>query len=260
MKRILTVIRDGRPRAESVSASFTASARSRGFVVGHDVADADVVVAVGGDGTMLGAAATAMAAGIPVCGVNVGRVGYLAEFEPSEIDDLVQALANDTFTIHERGTVGVQIGDRTITAVNDVVVEKVISQRIIEIAVTIDGEKLATYRADGIIVASPIGSTAYNLSAGGPVIAPDLDAMVLTPVAPHSLVSRAIVVGPHSTIDLTTIGTRPATLNVDGREIVDLPPDTTVRVSRGPSAAQFLTLNRHPFPYALREQFGLDHA
>lgn len=260
MIRIRTVVRGERDHVLAAATSLVESGTRRGLDIGPNVETPEAIVAVGGDGTVLGAAAIAMELGIPVCGINVGRVGYLAEFKPSDIESLTQALVDDSYAMHRRGTVRATVGDVSVVAVNDVVVEKVMSQRIIEIVVVIDGEQLATYRADGIIVASPIGSTAYNLSAGGPVIAPDLDAMVLTPVAPHSLLSRAIVVGPHSKIELTTIGTRPATLNVDGREVVDVPPETTVTVERGHNDVQFLTLNRHPFPYALREQFGLEHA
>lgn len=260
MNRILTVVRDGRHRARSVSETFVEAALTAGLEVGPDVDDPDVVVAVGGDGTMLGAAATALGAGIPVCGINVGRVGYLAEFEPSEIDDLVAALANDTYTTHERGTVAATVGGRTMTAVNDVVVEKAVSQRIIEIGVKIDGRPLATYRADGIIVASANGSTAYSLSAGGPIVAPNLDAMVLTPIAPHSLLSRAIVLNPDSIIEISAIGDRPATLNVDGREKAEVEPNVPVIVTRGSSTVRFVSLGRHPFPEAVRKQFGLEHA
>jgi NAD+ kinase len=147
-----------------------------------------------------------------------------------------------------------------MTAVNDVVVEKSVSQRIIEIGVTIDGKPLATYRADGVIVATANGSTAYSLSAGGPILAPDLDAMVLTPVAPHSLLSRAIVLDPDSVVEITAIGNRPATLNVDGREKAEIEPNVSVIVTRGSSTVKFVSLGRHPFPEAVREQFGLDHA
>lgn len=260
MNRILIVVRSNRHHALSVAESFISRAAAAGLEVGHDVDHPDVVVAVGGDGTMLGAAATALAANVPVCGVNVGRVGYLAEFEPSEIDDLVNALATDTFTIHERGTIGATFGDRVMTAVNDVVVEKSVSQRIIEIGVTINGRPLATYRADGVIVASANGSTAYSLSAGGPILAPDLDAMVLTPVAPHSLLSRAIVLDPDSVIEISAIGDRPATLNVDGREKAEIEPNVPVVVTRGSTPVKFVSLGRHPFPEAVREQFGLEHA
>lgn len=260
MNRILTVVRSNRHHAVSVAELFIERANAAGLEVGHEVDDPDGVVAVGGDGTMLGAAATAMAANVPVCGVNVGRVGYLAEFEPSEIDDLVNALATDTFTVHERGTVGATLGDRVMTAINDVVVEKSVSQRIIEIGVTINGRPLATYRADGVIVASANGSTAYSLSAGGPILAPDLDAMVLTPVAPHSLLSRAIVLDPDSVIEISAIGDRPATLNVDGREKAEIEPNVPVVVTRGSTPVKFVSLGRHPFPEAVREQFGLEHA
>lgn len=184
MNRILTVVRGHKNEAMATASRFIAACVEAGMQAGPDVADAEVIVAIGGDGTVLGAAAQAIERSLPVCGINVGRVGYLAEFEPSEISELVTALRTDSFSFDERATVGVTVGETTSYAVNDIVVEKVMSQRIIEIAVRINGEPLATYRADGIIAATPLGSTAYSLSAGGPIVSPELNALVLTPVAP----------------------------------------------------------------------------
>lgn len=261
MNHIRTVINLDRPEAETVAAEFERACRDHGIEAGRDVAHAEAIVAVGGDGTVLGAAAEAIAEAIPVCGINVGRVGYLAEYEPSEIASLVRALAGDSYEIEERGTVGVNVAGGERLGVNDVVVEKVMSERIIEVAVAINGEPLATYRTDGLIVATPLGSTAYSLSAGGPILSPDINALILTPVAPHSLLSRAIVLAPDTTIALELIGDRGATINVDGRKFTTVTADDgPIIISRGSADVRFISLGQHPFPQAVREQFGLDHA
>jgi NAD+ kinase len=154
----------------------------------------------------------------------------------------------------------VTVGENSTHAVNDVVVDKVLSQRIIEITVQINGELLATYRTDGIIVATPLGSTAYSLSAGGPIVSPDLDAMILTPVAPHSLFARSIVLAPDAIVELVARGDRPAAVNVDGKLFADAVMGEPIVVRMGSTNVKFLSLGRHPFPHAVREQFGLDHA
>jgi NAD+ kinase len=260
MNRILIFLRDSNPNAVSAATDLGEALQEAGIAAGPSIASPDAVIAVGGDGTVLEAAAMAIAADIPVAGVNVGRVGYLAEFAPDEIHDLVFALTNDTYKIHERRTVSVSAGGASTHAINDVVVDKVLSQRIIEIAVQINGEPLATYRTDGIIVATPLGSTAYSLSAGGPIVAPDLDAMILTPVAPHSLFARSIVLAPDSIIELLVTGSRPAAINVDGRAFQDAVTGEPIIIRMGSTNVKFLSLGRHPFPHAVREQFGLDHA
>ncbi len=220
----------------------------------------DALIGVGGDGTVLQAAAIAMPLGLPIAGVNLGRVGYLAEFEVGEVDALATALAEDRLEIVERMTIEVEHdGVRTI-AVNDAVVEKAQSERMIEIAVKIDGHDFASYRTDGIIVATPVGSTAYSLSAGGPVVDPDVEAMVLTPVAPHSLLSRSLVLSAATTVTLRVEIDRPGRVNVDGRERSQVGPGEAVLISRSDVRARFLTLGRHPFPTAVRHQFGLEHA
>lgn len=260
MKTVRIITRGDRPDAAAPER------RLRGELARHSIAVADngeafdLVIAIGGDGTVLSAAALALEAGVPVCGINVGKVGYLAEFTEADIRALVDAIAEKTFSVAHHSVVAVSTGAVGALAVNDVVVEKVISQRIIEVAVEVNGRPLATYRLDGMIVASPLGSTAYSLSAGGPVVDPSLDVLILTPVAPHSLLTRPVVLAPDATVTLTVAVDRPARINVDGRELCIIEPGQAVSVRRGDAKVYFLTLGRNPFPQAVREQFGLDHA
>jgi NAD+ kinase len=222
--------------------------------------DTDVVVGIGGDGTLLAAVAAAYPAGVPVIGVNLGTVGYLTDVDPADTDAMVDALEAGTTRETERMVLEASGAEGTWHGINDVVFEKVMSQRIVYVSVDVDGEHFATYRADGIIVATPLGSTAYSLSAGGPVVDPSVEAMILTPVAPHSLLSRSIVVSPESTLRFTVASDRKVGLNLDGRSAATLHEGDEVTVMRAARSMRFLTTGEHPFPEAVRRQFGIDHA
>jgi NAD+ kinase len=258
------VIHDGKQDADEVATRLERLAKDRGLVIvriDDEVPDGiDIVLGVGGDGTVLKAARLARQRGLPVAGINVGRVGYLAEFEVEELEALVAAIAEDRLYTFERMTVQVAYPGGSATGLNDVVVEKVASERIIEVGVSINGNRFARYRTDGIIVATPVGSTAYSLSAGGPVVDPELEVLVMTPVAPHSLLSRSLVVAADAVIEISVEIDRPARVNVDGRKVATVEPGESVAISRGEDAVTFLTLKGHPFPDAVRHQFGLDHA
>ncbi len=260
MNRVHVVTRNDQPQAADIRTHLERAFLHAGIEAGVAIGRADLVVAIGGDGTVLEAAGGALDLDIPVCGINVGKVGYLAEFETSEIGDLVDAIRTDSYQVAEHSVVEVHSGDSSALAVNDVVVEKVISQRIIQVSVSVNGKPLATYRTDGMIVASPLGSTAYSLSAGGPVVDPSLDALILTPVAPHSLLTRPIVLAPDAVVTIAVDVDRPARVNIDGRELCRVEPGELVTVRRSERTVKFLSLGRHPFPQAVREQFGLDHA
>jgi len=265
MKTIGVVVHDGRGSAVDAAAELiercgVVGVEARRVSSAADAGEVEALIGVGGDGTVLRAAELALDVDIPLAGINVGRVGYLAEFSVGEIGSLAAGVAADELRVVDRMTAAVRHGDRQALAVNDVVVEKVVTQRMVEIAVAINGNEFAGYRTDGIIVATPVGSTAYSLSSGGPVLDPTLEAFVITPVAPHSLLSRSIVVSAESEIRLDVIGDRPARINVDGREISEVPPGDTVTVTSGERPVRFLTLDHHPFPQAVRHQFGLEHA
>ena len=260
MKRVRIVVRNDKPQADEIAQDLITMLSQRCVEAAYDLSEPEAIIAIGGDGTVLAAAADALELNVPLCGVNVGRVGYLAEFEASEIEDLVSAIADDTYAVAYHSTVAVRSGDISALAINDIVVEKVVSQRIIEVAVRVNGSDLASYRTDGIIIASPLGSTAYSLSAGGPVVDPSLDALIVTPIAPHSLLTRPVVLAPDAVVTLRVLVDRPARINVDGSELCVLPSGQEITIQQGPTKVGFLSLGRHPFPEAVRDQFGLGDA
>jgi NAD+ kinase len=263
--------------AADLAASVADAARSLGFAVTveesdgerlpgvptrpADTFDADVVVAIGGDGTVLEAARRALPHGLPVIGVNAGNVGFLAEIQPGGVTAGLAALKEGRYTISERMTLAASTETGVdFDALNDVVVEKDISQNIIRVAVSVDGEHLVEYRADGVIVASPTGSTAYNFSAGGPLIDPALRALSVTAVAPHTLFGRPIIFSPDTELRLAVVGERPAILFGDGRSYGSLEPGQSVSVRAGRHVVRLIRLAPQHFAAAVKEKFHLHDA
>ncbi len=215
-----------------------------------------VVVAVGGDGTVLQAAAFATASHADIVGINVGRVGFLAEVETSDIDRLVALLASGEHQVKERMTIRATANGEEQIGLNDVVIEKVASQQMISVDIAVDGERFLTYRADGVIVATPTGSSAYNLSAGGPLVDPRIAAMIITPVAPYSLFSASVVLDPAATLVASIQHDRPAGCSVDGRAMLTLAPGDSVRMQRGP-ILRLLDVSGRSYPETLRSKLRL---
>ncbi|MGZ4339286.1 MAG: NAD(+)/NADH kinase [Gaiellaceae bacterium] len=231
---VVTIERDG---VDDAVARLRALAARRGVeLVEGD--DADIAIVLGGDGTMLRGLARFLGTGVPVVGVNYGRVGFLTAIHADGLDDgLTRVFAGDYRTV-ELSTLEVTVGGRTRTAVNDVVVASGTLGRMIELGYAIGGEHVGSQPCDGLICATPTGSTAYNLSNGGPVLVWGLDAMVLTFVAPHALHIRPLVVprGPDVTITNLTPGTD-TTVLVDGQPVGMLATgeEAVVRVGATPS-------------------------
>ncbi len=262
-----TVVLNSREDVRDVVDEFVAHAASSGLTtvdaLSSEAAHAqpDVIVGIGGDGTLLRAAHIAHELDVPVIGVNLGTVGYLTEVDPENIGEMLRRLAAGRLGVHSRMTVAAETPDGSMLhGINDIVMEKVLSQRLVRISVEVSGEFFTTFRADGLIVATPLGSTAYSLSAGGPVVDPDLDVLIMTPVAPHSLMSRPTVFTPGTELRFTVATERQVRVNVDGRAGVVLDQGESVVVRAGVRPVRFLTMGRHPFPQAVRHQFGLDHA
>lgn len=256
--RFALEVRAGTEATESFSERLAGSIESQGGTIVADVeTEPDMVLAVGGDGTMLAAVRRSLAWDVPVLGFNLGTLGFLASAEPSDLDAVVKSLLSGDFETEERTTVSATIGSATSVGINDVVVEKIDTTRLVSLDVVIDGSAFVTYRADGLIVATPTGSTAYAFSAGGPLVDPRVDALVMTPVASHSLFDRAMVIPGSSTIDVIVSRDRQVNVNVDKSDLGELSGGEKVRIRRGEAPVRFVRLQPRSFAALVREKFGL---
>ncbi len=268
------------------------NAREEAAATGHP----DLILTIGGDGTFLRGARVAMADGVPVLGVNVGRVGFLTEVEPAEVCSALEAFQTGRALIEERlvltmrsarslevpeqmqallcygrgpllppppfrehgGDEGV---DLDINAVNDIVFEKLARDRQASIEVEVDGTPFAAYSADALIVASPTGSTAYNFAAGGPVISPRTRALVFTPVAPHMVFNRSVVVSPEESVRVRVLRrSGQVAVSVDGQMRGVLDPGDWVSVHAAPDPVRMVRLRPIDFYTRLRQRFGFADA
>ncbi|MEM9037610.1 MAG: NAD(+)/NADH kinase [Actinomycetota bacterium] len=223
----------------------------------------DLAVSLGGDGTMLWTVELVAAAGTPVLGVNLGSLGYLTEVEPSgALEGIKRCLAGD-HTIEERLLLAVEIDERDGStrslrlSMNEIVVEKAPLGQIVRLSVSFDGRPFTTYAADGLIVATPTGSTAYSLSARGPIVDPTHRALVMTPVAPHMLFDRSLVLSPDTTVEIEVHG-RPAIVAADGHRVADLADGDVVRCRAADVPARLVRLGDTDFHETLKAKFGLE--
>jgi NAD+ kinase len=233
-------------------------------VVGPDAAEGvEIVLALGGDGTILRAADLARPAKAPLLGINLGKVGFLAETEIDHIDHAVAEVVAGNYTVDERLTLDVraEYDGRLIAeswALNEVTVEKGQRAQMLELMVDVDGRPLSRYGCDGVVCATPTGSTAYAFSAGGPVVWPEVEALLLVPISAHALFSKPLVTAPTSTFVLTVDPyTSFAVLCCDGRRTWDLPPGSQVTVERGQLPVRLVRLAPRPFTDTLVAKFGL---
>jgi NAD+ kinase len=232
----------------------------------------DLVVALGGDGTLLRAAGLALEHQVPVLGVNLGRLGFLTEVEPGELTAALDAVQAGDYTTERRMTLQVDAtaapsepgaGERVLSAsaVNDVVLEKAARHRLAGVAVCIDGRLFASYAADGLIVATPTGSTAYSFSAGGPIVSPLLDALILTPIAPHMVFNRSLLLHPDKVLRLEVLeGSAGVDVSVDGNPVRRLLAGAVVEVRKGSRDALLVRLDHTDFFSRVRSKFKLADA
>jgi NAD+ kinase len=224
---------------------------------------AEIVFALGGDGTFLRAAEMARPYCVPLLGINLGKVGFLAEAEIDDLDSVVREVAAETYSVDERMTLdvvaerdGVPVAESW--ALNEVTVEKGAGGRMLEVRVDVDGRPLSRYGCDGVVCATPTGSTAYAFSAGGPVIWPEVEAILLVPISAHALFNRPVVIAPTSTAAVTVDPyTASATLSCDGRRVFDLEPGTRVTVRRGARAVRVVRVQPKTFTERLVAKFEL---
>ncbi|HZP89891.1 MAG TPA: NAD(+)/NADH kinase [Actinomycetota bacterium] len=273
MKRVGFVVHPGRPRAARAAESLVAWLRDRGVEVdllGDAEAPSgsdgllDLVVSVGGDGTFLHAAHLAARVGCPILGVKVGRVGFLTEVEPEEAPELLERAMAGTARVEERLAILAEPDDARFEpqwALNEVILEKRARHRLVRLALYVDGVYVTTFSADGVIVSTPTGSTAYSFSAGGPIVTPTIPCLIVTPVAAHMVFDRSLVLSAGERVTLEVVGEEDGLLSADGRESLELPVGARVRIGAAPTPGRLIRRdNAPPFHALVREKFGLPGA
>lgn len=268
-----------RQLAHELARAAAAWLRERGLVVRVPAADAgrigmpelagapdefgavDVAVSIGGDGTMLHTVDLVEGTGAAVLGVNAGQLGYLTEVEPDDLVSALERLVAEEYEIVERMVLAVTVeshGDAggKWSTLNEMVIEKASPGQTVRIEVAINGAPFTTYVADGLIVATPTGSTAYSFSAGGPIVSSRHECLVMTPVAAHLLFNRALVFGAHEELRFEVVG-RPAVVSADGRGVGTIVPGDHVTCTAGPTPARIVTFGERDFHQILKAKFGL---
>ena len=231
---------------------------------GEEAADgAELVVVLGGDGTILRGAERARHGDVPLLGVNLGHVGFLAEAEREAMDDVVRAIVEREWHVEERTALDVTVAvsgsvvHRT-WALNEVSLEKAARERMLEVLVEIDGRPLSRWGCDGVVCATPTGSTAYAFSAGGPVVWPEVEALLVVPISAHALFARPLVVSPRSVIALELPDeSSAAVLWADGRRSAELPMRARVEIRRSSQPVRLARLSQAPFTDRLVAKFNL---
>jgi len=234
--------------------------------LGSDVAEADLELAVvlGGDGTILKAAEIVRESQTPLLGINLGHVGFLAESEKNEISSTIERVAKRDYLVKERLTLDVSVlleGKEVYRtwALNEAAVEKSAREKMLEVVVEIDSRPLSSFGCDGIVVSTPTGSTAYAFSAGGPVVWPSVDALLLVPLSAHALFARPLVISPGALLAVEVLQRSPGhgVLWCDGRRSTELPAGARVEVRKSSKSVKLARLNQGPFTNRLVKKFSL---
>lgn len=284
MIRVLIVVHHDRPEARHLAEAAAAWLRERGhecwipvsdaaacgldhLAADADPAGADLVLSLGGDGTMLRAVGLLDGAPVPLLGVNLGRLGYLTEIETDQVESALERFVAGSeagqWHLDQRMMLAVVVASADGAeigrwrALNEAVVEKRESGHTVDLLVRIDGEPFTSYAADGLIVSTPTGSTAYSLSARGPVVSPKHKALLVTPVAPHMLFDRSLVLDPSETVEIQVLAGRAASVAIDGRPVCALSVDDRVRCVPAPETARFVRFGAHHYHQVLKAKFGL---
>jgi len=217
----------------------------------------DCAIVLGGDGTLLHAAQDLAERGIPILGVNLGTLGFLTETEVLELREAIRRLTLDDYMIEEHIMLKAQVGDEITHVLNDVVISRSGFSRLIRLQLYINGLPLQVYTGDGLLVSTPTGSTAYNLSAGGPVVAPDVEMFVITPICPHSLSERSLVISADTCIEIEVVRSRKtqedeAIATTDGRYFANLQVGDRIVLTRSKLSAKLIRFEKNRFYKALQ--------
>ncbi|MDT0345545.1 NAD kinase [Streptomyces litchfieldiae] len=223
----------------------------------------ELLVVLGGDGTLLRGAEFSRASGVPMLGVNLGRIGFLAEAERDDLDKVVDRVVGRAYEVEERMTLDVLVRDdggvvHSDWALNEASVEKAARERLLEVVIEVDGRPVSGFGGDGVVCATPTGSTAYAFSAGGPVVWPEVEALLMVPISAHALFAKPLVTAPDSILAVELRHhTQPGVLWCDGRRTVDLRPGSRVEVRRGAVPVRLARLHHAPFTDRLVAKFAL---
>ncbi len=289
VRRVLVLAHTGRPEAVATATELLERLVAAGFcpvMLASEAADiphaaelvtvedaagvvdeVELVVVLGGDGTILRAAEFVRGRHVPLLGVNLGHVGFLAESEREDIAGAVERLAARDYRVEERMTLDVVVsvgrdGDREVIcrtfALNEATVEKASRERMLEVVTEVDGRPVSTTGCDGVVMATPTGSTAYAFSAGGPVVWPEVEALLMVPISAHALFSRPLVVAPTSVLAVEVLDRADSgVLWCDGRRALDLPSGARIEVRRGTEPVRLARLASGPFTDRLVAKFQL---
>lgn len=271
-RRALVVTHRGRPEAVAATLVVVRELERAGVepvtaeddTTAADLPHVDLAVVLGGDGTILRAAELTRGTGVPMLGVNLGHVGFLAEIEPDNVTAAVRRLTSGDFVVEERGTLEVRVlgpdgEESTGWALNDAALQKTDAARMIEVITEVDGRPLASFGADGLVVATATGSTAHAFSGGGPVVWPDVEGLIVVPLAAHALFARPLVIGPRSVVAVEILERSPsgAVLTNDGRRRIDAPQGSRLEVWLSDVPVRMARLTPAPFTTRLVNKFGL---
>ncbi|MCK1799045.1 NAD kinase [Streptomyces sp. XM4193] len=233
---------------------------------GEQLEECELLIVLGGDGTLLRGAEFARASGVPMLGVNLGRVGFLAEADRDDLDEVVSRVVARDYEVEERMTLDVEVRnggpDADVCyrgwALNEASVEKASRERMLEVVTEVDGRPVTRFGCDGVVCATPTGSTAYAFSAGGPVVWPEVEALLMVPISAHALFAKPMVTAPGSVLAVEVQPQTPhGVLWCDGRRTVELPPGARVEVRRGAVPVRLARLHRAPFTDRLVAKFAL---
>jgi NAD+ kinase len=226
---------------------------------------ADLMVSFGGDGTLIKAAEICSAHGTPILGVAYGTFGFVTQCHPTQVEQAIEAFSRGELEIEERMMLQADLvrGGQAIAsfhALNEVVVQRSATDRMMVFRVVVDGEKMTSYPADGVLLATPTGSTAYNLSAGGPIVDPSVNAFVMTALAPHSLSSRSLVFRPEAVVELNVVSRGDAVLTTDGRTRMHILMGDCVRVTRSARTTKLVRIDSRDFVRKLNALLFWSHS
>lgn len=229
-----------------------------------ELSQVDLVMVLGGDGTILRASELVRGTDVPLLGVNLGHVGFLAESERADLAQTVQWVVERAYTVEERMAIDVSVwlGQDKLAhtwALNEAAVEKGSRDRMVEVAIEVDERPLSSFGCDGVVMATPTGSTAYAFSAGGPVVWPEVEALLMVPISAHALFAKPLVVSPESSmaVELLNRTEAPGVLWCDGRRTVELPPGSRVEVRRSQTPVRLARTHHSPFSERLVRKFEL---